>query len=67
MNIQTNNMKKAIKGKAEGMPKLIAEVKAMQGFEDVSKRQIEATIKNIAVKEKRGSDAVSILLSIICS
>ncbi|KAI9282104.1 chromatin assembly factor 1 subunit A-domain-containing protein [Umbelopsis sp. AD052] len=47
----------AIKGKAEGMPKLIAEVKAMQGFEDVSKRQIEATIKNIAVKEKRGSDA----------
>jgi hypothetical protein len=49
----------AIKGKAEGMPKLIAEVKAMQGFEDVSKRQIEATIKNIAVKEKRGSDAVS--------
>jgi hypothetical protein len=49
------------------MPKLIAEVKAMQGFEDVSKRQIEATIKNIAVKEKRGSDAVSILLSIICS
>lgn len=41
------------------MPKLIAEVKAMQGFEDVSKRQIEAKIKTIAVKEKRGTDAVS--------
>ncbi|KAH8550494.1 hypothetical protein BGW37DRAFT_66327 [Umbelopsis sp. PMI_123] len=53
----TTQLIDAIKGKAEGMPKLIAEVKAMQGFEDVSKRQIEATIKNIAVKEKRGSDA----------
>lgn len=39
---------------------MIAEVKAMQGFEDVPKRQIEAKIKTIAVKEKRGSDAVSL-------
>ncbi|KAJ2957218.1 hypothetical protein NQZ79_g7036 [Umbelopsis isabellina] len=56
---QTPVLIDAIKGKAEGMPKLIAEVKAMQGFEDVSKRQIEAKIKTIAVKEKRGTDAVS--------
>ncbi|CAO3673860.1 unnamed protein product [Umbelopsis vinacea] len=54
---QTPQLIDAIKGKAEGMPKLIAEVKAMQGFEDVPKRQIEAKIKTIAVKEKRGSDA----------
>ncbi|CAM0142364.1 hypothetical protein VKS41_002145 [Umbelopsis sp. WA50703] len=54
---QTPVLIDAIIGKAEGMPKLIAEVKAMQGFEDVSKRQIEAKIKTIAVKEKRGTDA----------
>ncbi|KAG2184909.1 hypothetical protein INT43_000822 [Umbelopsis isabellina] len=54
---QTPVLIDAIKGKAEAMPKLIAEVKAMQGFEDVSKRQIEAKIKTIAVKEKRGTDA----------
>jgi len=38
------------------MPKLLAEVKAMEGFKDVPKRHIEAKIKDIAVKEKRGSD-----------
>lgn len=38
----------------------------MQGFEDVPKRQIEAKIKTIAVKEKRGSDAVSLNFVYYC-
>ncbi|KAI8148570.1 chromatin assembly factor 1 subunit A-domain-containing protein [Fennellomyces sp. T-0311] len=47
-----------IKGKADAMPKLVSEAKANWLLRDVSKRQIEMKIKDLAVKEKRGSDTV---------
>ncbi|KAL1928921.1 hypothetical protein VTP01DRAFT_1980 [Rhizomucor pusillus] len=45
-----------IEGKADAMPKLISEAKTNWLLKDVPKRQIEAKIKDLAVKEKRGSD-----------
>ncbi|KAI8992186.1 chromatin assembly factor 1 subunit A-domain-containing protein [Mycotypha africana] len=43
----------------ESIPNLIQEAKANSVLKDVSKRQLEMNIKNIAVKEKRGSDKVN--------
>ncbi|KAI9360981.1 chromatin assembly factor 1 subunit A-domain-containing protein [Pilaira anomala] len=40
----------------DSIPNLITEAKTNWLLKDVSKRQLEAKIKNIAVKEKRGSD-----------
>jgi hypothetical protein len=39
---------------------LISGAKSNYLLKDVSKRQLEAKIKNIAVKEKRGNDTVSL-------
>ncbi|CAO3638427.1 unnamed protein product [Mucor hiemalis] len=40
----------------DSIPNLITEAKANWLLKDVSKRQLEANIKNIAIKEKRGTD-----------
>lgn len=47
----------------ESIPNLINEAKTNHILKDVSKRQLEARIKDIAVKEKRGSDTVCILFT----
>ncbi|KAI9263451.1 chromatin assembly factor 1 subunit A-domain-containing protein [Phascolomyces articulosus] len=52
-----NELINIIEGKkAEAMPKLVSEAKANWLLRDVSKRQLEMKIKDLAVKEKRGSD-----------
>ncbi|KAI9280018.1 chromatin assembly factor 1 subunit A-domain-containing protein [Sporodiniella umbellata] len=43
----------------DSIPGIILEAKAHSMLKDVSKRQLEAKIKDVAVKEKRGSDTVS--------
>ncbi|KAI7850391.1 chromatin assembly factor 1 subunit A-domain-containing protein [Circinella umbellata] len=42
--------------KADGIPKLVSEAKSNWLLQGVSKRQLEMKIKDLAVKEKRGSD-----------
>lgn len=54
-------MKQVINEKAsESIPNLINEAKANSVLKDVSKRTLAAKIKNIAIKEKRGTDTVSL-------
>ncbi|KAI7903634.1 chromatin assembly factor 1 subunit A-domain-containing protein [Cokeromyces recurvatus] len=58
--VHTNALISVINEKPlESIPSLITEAKANWILKDVSKRQLEAKIKDIAVKEKRGSDTVS--------
>ncbi|KAI8375893.1 chromatin assembly factor 1 subunit A-domain-containing protein [Blakeslea trispora] len=42
----------------ESIPNLVIEAKSNSFLKDVSKRQLEAKIKDIAIKEKRGADTV---------
>ncbi|KAI9489373.1 chromatin assembly factor 1 subunit A-domain-containing protein [Zychaea mexicana] len=51
-----NELISIIEGKADAMPKLISEAKSNWLLHDMSKRQIEMQIKNLAVKEKRGTE-----------
>ncbi|KAI9484131.1 MAG: chromatin assembly factor 1 subunit A-domain-containing protein [Benjaminiella poitrasii] len=67
--LHTNALINVINEKqSESIPSLITEAKANWILKDVSKRQLEAKIKDIAVKEKRGSDTVSLIVidCIIC-
>ncbi|KAI8368204.1 chromatin assembly factor 1 subunit A-domain-containing protein [Radiomyces spectabilis] len=53
----TTELVNIIAGKAvENIPDLVSEAKSNWLLRDVPKRQIEARIKDLAVKEKRGSD-----------
>ncbi|KAI8878003.1 hypothetical protein K501DRAFT_297893 [Backusella circina FSU 941] len=45
-----------INGKADSIPTLVSEAKSNWLLRDVSKRQLEAKIKDMAIKEKRGTD-----------
>ncbi|KAG1473316.1 hypothetical protein G6F56_001018 [Rhizopus delemar] len=52
-----NALISVINGNApESIPGIISEAKTHSILKDVSKRQLEAKIKDVAVKEKRGSD-----------
>ncbi|ORZ00272.1 chromatin assembly factor 1 subunit A-domain-containing protein [Syncephalastrum racemosum] len=53
---QTNELINIVEGKADAMQKLITEAKTNSYLKDLSKRQIELKIKDLAVKEKRGTD-----------
>ncbi|KAI7863701.1 hypothetical protein BDF14DRAFT_1305142 [Spinellus fusiger] len=52
----TDVLMNIIDGKADNMSNILLEAKSNWLLRDVSKRQIEAKIKDIAVKEKRGTD-----------
>ncbi|KAG0177155.1 hypothetical protein DFQ28_000375 [Apophysomyces sp. BC1034] len=51
-----NELIHIIEGKAANMPNLVTEAKTNWLLRDVPKRQIEAKIKDLMVKEKRGTD-----------
>ncbi|KAI8645240.1 chromatin assembly factor 1 subunit A-domain-containing protein [Parasitella parasitica] len=50
---------------SENIPDLINEAKANSVLKDVSKRLLAAKIKNIAVKEKRGTNTVSFFFVVV--
>lgn len=61
-SIETNVNPQVINEKSlDSIPGLITEAKTNSLLKDVSKRQLEAKIKIIAIKEKRGSDTVNIM------
>jgi hypothetical protein len=50
-----------VHGKVDGINKLVVEAKANPMFCDFPKARLEAKIKDVAIREKRGTDTVSSL------
>ncbi|KAI9302481.1 chromatin assembly factor 1 subunit A-domain-containing protein [Cunninghamella echinulata] len=53
----TTELLNIFEGKADNLPKLLSEAKASPLLNSFPKTQLEAKIRDIAVKEKRGNDA----------